>query len=270
MNVSLANNYCRNRRKEILTKLSFERSEGKKSESPHVDSYRKRAFTLIEVMIAMAVFAIVLAAINGIFWGALRLRKKTVESIDAALPTEQTLAIIRNDLANIVPPEGGVFLTTFQTTVANTNSATSGMLPTISQQGLSSPQFTTSNGRVDDSTMWSDIQKISYTLANSTNRGTGRDLVRNVTRNLLPVIQQDLDQQTILTGVKGIYFFYHDGTQWKEAWDTNEVYKLPRAIKVQIAMDSDERGRVAPPPLEVVVPMIDAGTNTLASATTTP
>src|SRR5437870_12733619 len=69
-----------------------------------------RAFTLIEVMIAMAVFAIVLAAINGIFWGALRLRNKTVESIDAALPKERALAIIRSDLANIVPP-GGKFLT---------------------------------------------------------------------------------------------------------------------------------------------------------------
>ena len=66
------------------------------------------AFTLLELLIAVVAFAIVLAAINSVFYGAVRLRNKTVESIDAALPIQHALAILRADLSNIVPP-GGLF-----------------------------------------------------------------------------------------------------------------------------------------------------------------
>src|SRR5947207_14101285 len=54
---------------------------------------RTRGFTLLELLIAVAVFAIVLAAINAVFYGALRLRNKTTEAIKEALPMQQALAI---------------------------------------------------------------------------------------------------------------------------------------------------------------------------------
>jgi type II secretion system protein J len=225
----------------------------------------RRAFTLIEVMIALAVFAIILSAVNGIFWGALRLRNKTVESIDAALPKERALGIIRNDLANIVPP-GGKFFTMFTTTgtTTNANGMSMSMMP-----GQNSPEFTTSNGVIDDNSGWGDIQRVSYQLVNATNGNAGKDLMRIVTRNLLPSVQQQTsDQQAILSGVQNIFFYYHDGSIWKEVWDsTNEVLRLPRAIKVQIELASEQRGRLAPAPLEIVVPLIDAGTNTTQVAT---
>jgi type II secretion system protein J len=222
------------------------------------------AFTLIEMMISIAVFAIVLSAINGIFWGALRLRNKTVESIDASLPRERALAIIRNDLLNIVPP-GGLFFTAFTTTGTTTNA--NGMAMNT-MPGQNSPEFTTSNGVIDDSAGWSDIQRVSYQLVNSTNGNAGRDLVRIATRNLLPSVQQTSDQQPILSGVQSIFFSYHDGTVWKEIWDsTNEILRLPRAIKIEIDLASEGRGSLAPPPLQLVVPLIDAGTNTTQVAT---
>jgi type II secretion system protein J len=223
------------------------------------------AFTLIEMMIAIAVFAIVLAAINGVFWGALRLRKKTVESIDAALPKERALAIMRNDLANIVPPSGK-FFTTFTTTGTTTNA--NGVAMTT-MPGQNSPEFTVSNGAIDDRSGWGDVQRVSYQLMTSTNGGAGRDLFRIVTRNLLPSIQQQSsDQQSILRGVQSMFFYFHDGSAWKETWDsTNETLRLPRAIKVQLEMASAERGQLAPPPLELIVSLIDAGTNTTQVAT---
>jgi len=224
-----------------------------------------KAFTLIEVMIALSVFAIVLAAINGIFWGALRLRNKSVDSIDAALPKERALAIIRNDLENIVPP-GGRFFAAFTTTGTTTN-ATGQSMSTM--PGQNSPEFTTSNGVIDDNTGWSDIQRVSYQLQLSTNGGFGRDLYRIVTRNLLPSTQQQTsEQQAILTGVQNMFFYYHDGSVWKETWDsTNEVLRLPRAIKVELQMANEERGRQAPPPIDLVVSLVDAGTNSTQVAT---
>jgi type II secretion system protein J len=226
--------------------------------------FNTRAFTLIEVMIAMAVFAIVMAAVNGIFWGALRLRNKSVESIDAALPKERALAIIRNDLANIVPPNGR-FFTAFTTVGATTNAYGMAM---NNMPGQNSPEFTTTGGVIDDNTLWGDVQRVAYQLQISTNNSAGKDLYRTVKRNLLPSIQQAGEQQPILSGVQSIFFFYHDGSIWKETWDsTNETLILPRAIKVQLQMASEERGRVLPPPLEVVVSLVDAGTNSTLVAT---
>jgi type II secretion system protein J len=231
------------------------------------EAYLAGAFTLIEMMIALAVFAIILTAMNGVFWGALRLRNKTVDSIDAAIPQEHALSVIRNDLINIVPP-GGRFFTAFTTTAATTNA--NGMVMNV-MPGQTSPEFTTSNGVIDDSSNWGDIQRVSYQLMNSTNGNYGRDLYRIVTRNLLPSAQQNFnqDQQPILSGVQSINFSYHDGSMWKDIWDsTNEILILPRAIKVEIQMAGQGRGRMLPPPVQIVVPLIDAGTNTTQVAAT--
>jgi prepilin-type N-terminal cleavage/methylation domain-containing protein len=251
-------------------------------------------FTLIEVMVAMVAFAIILAAINGVFWGALKLQKRTAESVDAALPIEQALAVIRNDLINIVPP-GGQFMGTFSATVglnstmnqqrtlggsstttsSSSSSTSSGalvqdLLPINAPvQGQVSPQFYTSSGVVDDSTMWSDVQQVSYALVAPTNRdSSGKDLIRYVTRNLLPLTQAETQQQPLLNGVETLNFYYSDGMTWKETWDTTiETNKLPRAIKVSIAMVGEKRGRGAVGALELVVPLVDAGTNITQQAT---
>jgi type II secretion system protein J len=223
---------------------------------------QRAAFTLIEVMVALVAFGIILAAINGVFWGALKLRNRTVESIDAALPLERAILFLRKDLGAIVPP-GGTFFGQFSTTVNSTNTMlTQGAMNMDSRIGSSGPQFYTMSGQVDDSTSFSDVQLVSYSLVEATNRNSvGRDLCRNVTRNLLPSVQMEVDEQHILTGVDAIYFSYFDGTTWKESWTTNEVYKLPRAVKVEIAMAGEGRGRGTQKSVQVVVPLVEAGTN---------
>jgi type II secretion system protein J len=231
----------------------------------------EEAFTLIEVMVAMVAFAIILAAINGIFWGALKLRNRTADHVDAALPVEHALAVIKSDLASIVPP-GGTFFGELQSTITSTNTTMTSLLQmTDQQQGRTSPQFFTSSGRVDDSSYWSDVQMVSYYLQAPTNRdGIGSDLYRQVTHNLLRIMQMnqtEVDAQPILSGVQKMNFYFYDGTTWKETWDSlTEIYKLPKAIKVEITMASETRGR-GPAPLDIVVPLIDAGTNDFSQAT---
>ena len=52
-------------------------------------TFRPRSgFTLLELLLAVAAFALVLAAINGVFYGALRLRNKTVAGFDDSLPLQ--------------------------------------------------------------------------------------------------------------------------------------------------------------------------------------
>src|SRR5262245_8586803 len=89
-------------------------------EQPNRSARRQRAFTLIEVMLAVAIFAIVLAAINGVFYSALRLRRTASEAIEQSLPVQQAVAIIKRDLQGLVAP-GGTLTGPLQSGVAITS-----------------------------------------------------------------------------------------------------------------------------------------------------
>jgi type II secretion system protein J len=219
--------------------------------------HQHRAFTLLELLIAVVVFGIVLAAINAVFYGALRLRNKTTESLKEALPRQRALATIKRDLANIVVP-GGPLSGVLQTTVA------ADMLP-----GRASPDFYTSTGLIDETSPWAEVQKVCYLLADSRDRAAGQDLIRAVTRNLLPVMAVDEPvQQWLMGGVQSLKFFYYDGTAWRDSWDstaanptTGLTNDLPQAIKVQLQLASNERGRPRSlsAPVELVVPVVVQG-----------
>lgn len=219
-------------------------------------------FTLLEILIAVSIFAVVLGAINAVFYSALRLRNRVAALSDKSLPLEQAVSIMRRDLANIVPP-GGTLSGQLQS-----------MPSTNSMPGASGPAFFTSTGIVDETSPWAEVQKVSYALVESTNRFQGRDLVRLVSRNLLYVSQEQPITQWLLNSVQAITFSYYDGTQWRDSWDsTTETAKLPRGVKVQIQRSPDyreENARIQTPEvIELVVELLAQGrTNDTTQATT--
>ena len=214
-----------------------------------------RGFTLLEVLIATAVFSIVLAAASTVFYGALHLRNGATESLEQALPRQQALAVIQRDLANLVVPGGrlsGVFQTTAITNLIG---------------GQSSPDFYTSTGFIDPTSPWGEIQRVSYVLTAPADRdAAGRDLIRAVTRNLLPATaEEEPARQWLMSGVQGLTFSYYDGTQWRDSWDSTTAdptsgltNNLPRAIKVQIQLATRPSGGAATvaAPVELVVPIV--------------
>ena len=213
-----------------------------------------RGFTLIEVLIATAAFAIVLAAINGVFYGAIRLRNQTATALDDALPGQQALAIIKRDLAGLVAP-GGTLAGPLQTTLASKG------LP-----GQSGPDFYTATGSIDETSPWAQVQRVSYVLTASTNRTGAKDLFRAVTRNLLPATSIEAPaRQWLLGGVQNMAFSFYDGNQWRDSWDsttadvsTGQTNLLPRAIRVQIQLAAGQSARAVSQtaPLELVVPVV--------------
>jgi type II secretion system protein J len=208
---------------------------------------RAGAFTLLELLLAIMIISTVLVAINGVFFTALHLREATVNAIETSLPAEGALAVMQNDLANLIVSTNGVLIGPLQTTTL-TNA-----LP--DQIG---PDFYTTGGEPDGMVPWGDIQKVDYLLSTPTNgvRRPGRDLIRAVTRNLLPITQppQPDEKNAILSGVQSLTFLYYDGTQWDADWDTTQETNLPEAIKVQIKM-AVVPGAGTPPQLEIVVPV---------------
>ncbi|SRR3954468_20661071 len=213
---------------------------------------KQPAFTLLELLIAVSIFAIVLAAINTVFYSALKLRNKSSEAIDKNAALEQALVIIKRDLSSIVPPDGPLSGQLQSTPTSTTNS----------MAGVNGPTFYCSSGILNDTTPFADVQKVSYTLVQGTNRNVGMDLVRLVSRNLLAPVQEDPVGQLLVSGVQQIAFLYYDGSQWAESWDsTTQDPKLPTGIKMQILLAPDEQVKAASQqmPIEIIVPILVQG-----------
>lgn len=227
-----------------------------------------RAFTLLEILIAVVAFAIVLAAINGVFYSGLKLRNRSAASLEKSLPLAQALNIMKRDLANLALPGTNSSPLAGQLQSSPTGTGSQQQLQFGSIQGSGSagalagqvsPDFYTMSGVMDDQAPWPSVQKVAYLLVDSTNRNAvGKDLIRAVTRNLLPVsgVTEEPVEQLLLPDVSEVAFTYHDGTQWQETWDSasSNSVALPLAIKVQIQLASAERTGLQPP-VELVVPI---------------
>ena len=206
------------------------------------------AFTLMEVMLALAVSAIVLAAIGGVFYSAVRLRERTTATLDEAAPLHQALTLLRRDLQGAMPP-GGTMTGDFKSGLAG-----SGMAQGI---GL---QFFTSTGVLNDNAPWGDMQEVTYELrepAQRTKTG-GKDLVRGVSRNLLATTEQEWDEQWLMGNVQSLEFACYDGADWRDSWDTSMGNtNLPSAVRVRILLAGDNTANVRNvQPFEMIVPLL--------------
>ena len=208
----------------------------------------RRGFTLLELLVAIAVGAIVLLVISGTFFGAIRLSNTTHDRIASDLELQRTLGIVRKDFAGIMLP-GGVLAGQFQTTVAS--SLTQGTYG--DQVG---PDLYTNTGTVDGWGPFSEVQLVEYYLSPNTDGGNGRSLVRVVTRNLLPVQTTTPDVQTLLSGISNATIDYYDGSQWTDTWDSSATTTLPKAIRFQIVLAGANSGRPNQQPIELVVPVL--------------
>lgn len=205
------------------------------------------AFTLLEVILAIGVAAIVLIAVNMVFFSALRLRDATQDAVDNATPTDQTMTTMERDLECLVTPTNG-------TTKVLSGGFRVGSI--ISQSGEpASIEMYTATGELGDKEPWGDIQRVTYELRDPVNRNhPGMDLIRSVTRNLLSPTTPDVQDQWMMSGVQSITFSCYDGAQWWNTWDTTGLTavntNLPTAVRVDIQPVGNQLS-----PLEIIVPI---------------
>jgi type II secretion system protein J len=206
---------------------------------------RHAAFTLLEVILAVGVAALVLTVISSAFFGALRLRETTTNAVDEAAPVDRAVALLRRDLQCVVTPKvSGILSGDFKT--GNVTSA-----------GLNEPvaaELHTATGALSATEPWGDIQRVTYELKEATDRSRpGRDFYRSVTRNLLTTATPEVANQWLMSGVESVQFSCYDGAEWLETWDTSDLTSantnLPVAVRVRIQLAA---GKAL---IEVLVPI---------------
>jgi type II secretion system protein J len=228
----------------------------------HARHVRRGGFTLVEVMLAMAVCAIVLAAINGVFFGALRLRETTNRVVDESQPVQLALSTMRSDLQSAMSPTtNGVMTGDFR--VGDITSA--GL-----NQNVSIEMYTTT-GALHETEPWGEVQRVTYELRPSAGGAgaRGQDLVRSVTRNLLATITSAPEDRWVMGQVQNLTFDCYDGTQWRNTWDTTlGDTNLPIAVRVtiQLAGEGPNDPRVREPIVLLVPVDSESRTNQMPNA----
>jgi type II secretion system protein J len=210
-----------------------------------------RAFTLIELILAIGVAAIALAAANAVFFAALHLRDRTENVVDEAAPVDQALAFLRRDLQCAVTPKAdGVLSGDFKV----------GDVTSVGIDGTVAIEFFTATGALHENEPWGDIQRVTYELKDTDVRNApGKVLVRSVTRNLLSATTPDVEDQWMMSGVQRVEFLCFDGARWFDTWDTTDTASvntnLPVAVRVRIQVTSNEGAASPRQPIEILVPI---------------
>jgi type II secretion system protein J len=225
-----------------------------------------RAFTLIEVLLAVGIFAIVLFAINTVFFSALKLERATSRVVDARLPLNQAFAFLQRDLQGAVPPLTNSYLLPRHFTTGGGRSGGLGS----SQAG--SLEFFTTTGTLSDESPWSDLQKVRYELVPAADRASakGQDLVRVITRNILAITTEEESEQFLVGDVESVEFLCYNGTDWRNTWDTSAGdVGLPQAVRIRIQLAAENpTAKPSREPLELLVPITTVLlTNSLAGGT---
>jgi len=210
-------------------------------------------FTLIEVLLALMISAIVLVIIGSFFAGALKVQQHLNSSIDESLPIERALNIMQKDLKNAVAP-GGMLAGPLQSGSALGGSDVNDGIQIYTTTGLMTPN-----------TPWSEIQKVTYGLqSGESSTNNGKDLIRTVTRNLLTTGTEDDDEQFLASGIESLTFSYFDGNNWIDTWDDSTETNLPMAVRVNVQMAAADQNAARPDPIQLLVPlMVQTHTNQL-------
>lgn len=189
----------------------------------------RAAFTLIELLAATAISAVLLIAVNTVLRNAMGLRDRVHEAQEASDLWNQAAAEIGRDLAHAVaggPPAGPMYGEPMGSAGKNAARLTfysAGAAPSV------------------DPPM-GDTQKIQYSLIDAALFGLpgGRVLVRAVWRNPLIDPEGEPEYRPLMTGVSALSFEYYAGGAWENEWDSDLIEEgeppLPEAVRVNAVL----------------------------------
>ena len=231
----------------------------------------QNGFTLLELILALAVLSLLLSSIYGLFLNAMRMRERTYARIETGLPKAYIAGILERDLEGMLLPaaeeEPGAEVESTTTIVleesSNPDTFRGQLLGETDTGGASISdriEFASAAGAVTDARPWGDIIRVEYYLETPevSRDDNGLDLVRAITtlpENLMSSSEEP-EVQRLLMGVESMTFTYFNDDpeveDWEDTWDSETEGVLPAAIKVRIEFVAPENGDAAPLPLEVV------------------
>lgn len=209
-------------------------------------------FTLLEVIVAMAVVAMIAAALFASLTVAFRARQSAERGLAHIRQARVTMDLLGKDLQGALPPTGilaGAFIAQPDATgqemdsleffsVAPPGPAIEGagdvqrvLLSVMTPEELAEPitEPDTLDAREQGPSLkpLTDINSPQYLL------------VRSVTRRLLAPVTPQPSRQVIARHVRAFVVRFYDGTQWLDTWDSTTLDNtLPLAVEITLTIDT--------------------------------
>lgn len=229
-----------------------------KTKANRIKDYK--GFTLIEILVATTIMAILLLALRETFTSATRLRRELMQRLNEWLIKERVQRVIEEDFKGIV----------FTYSI---------MAPSLqlSRQRLGATYqsskiiFYTNNGRTSSSSKWPEIQKVYYYLLDSrelerygffiTNQ-TGAILVRGLIRNLLAQVQPEPTIEPLCPDVENFTVELFDGSTWLSELSLDlanqsegNTNNFPCLARIRIEFVNDPKAQWVRSPIELLCPI---------------
>lgn len=255
--------------------------------APTARGPRAGAFTLLELLVALAMAGIIAGSLYSALRIGFRARASAESSIEPIRTAEMATSVLRADFECAVRATGtlaGPFVGTDSTgdgglsadavsfyTLGNPAEAELLAVQATNQGaggaaggGIRGAMNGTTSAAVAAESRKVEIGLVSYPGPSGS---AEQCLVRRVTTNLLSQVTVDPDEEVLCRGVRAVNFRYYDGSTWQDNWDSTTIdNNIPAAVEMIVELDrsTDVQERIIRFPRVFLL-----STSTVATATGT-
>lgn len=200
---------------------------------------RSTGFTLLELLVATAIFAVVIAAAYTLFDASRNLSSRAEFSAQLYQSARAALQTIEADLRGAVMPS-----TAFDTGfIGATSGSDKEPLDTLEFITVSRHTAMAHDVNETDVVRGVDLSKVYYWIETDLTK-KAHGLVRERPLELTPPngpVRRDESVVEIAQDVVFLNFRYYDGSDWLDQWDSTQTHKLPKAVEVTVFVRGEWR-----------------------------
>ncbi|MFQ5456101.1 MAG: type II secretion system protein GspJ [Nitrospirota bacterium] len=191
-----------------------------------------KGFTLIEVVISMAILAIIVTIIYETFAASF----DTVERVEKDMDTYHMIRLSLSKLSNEI--------SSAYYSNKDKNTGFVGINNRIDDRPSDTIKFTSlSHYRYKKYVPESDISLITYYM-NFQPEDKGSLLMHQEQGNIY-AIEGGMEEYELAENISGFDLQYYDGEKWQEEWDSEELKRLPKAVSIRLSIkDQNNRDKV--------------------------
>lgn len=200
---------------------------------------REKGFTLIEILIAVAIASLILTIIYGSY-------ASSIDTMNYTRKKLETFSMIRLTLNRMNDELTSAFI------------SSDGYLKFVGEEGKVD-FISSSHERIFKNSKEYDLVEISYFTGAAEEGASGSESLLARRESLFLWRREDRtpdndvleggEREKLMEGLKGMVFKYYDGKLWLNEWDSQEKKGLPQAVKVILKFPKKELSTIAFIPL---------------------
>jgi prepilin-type N-terminal cleavage/methylation domain-containing protein len=191
---------------------------------------RQKAFTLLELIAAMALMVVVSACLYSSLYTGFRARRSAAAAVEPTITAANAIELLKQDIYCAITGDGVL---------------AGPLLGMDSQDGKGGDNdglsFYTTHLYASDDKPYGGVGMVELVLVGD-NDGECYRLVRYINTNLLSPRTLEYDEQVLCRNVRSLNFRYFDGSNWLDEWDSTAYENtLPQAVEISLRIEYKPR-----------------------------